>query len=121
MGADTVAGLAGTDTMSYATRTAAVTVKLDANANDGQIGELDKVLTDVENVIGGRGADTITGSKAANVITGGLGADKLAGGNGNDTFYAKDGVKDSLNGGKGTDSAQYDKNDVRSLIEKTIK
>ena len=77
LGADTVSGLTGVDTITYASRTATVIVKLDANANDGQVGELDKILTDVENVIGGSGKDTITGSKFVNVITGGLGADKL--------------------------------------------
>ena len=121
LGADTVSGLTGVDTITYASRTASVIVKLDANANDGQVGELDKILTDVENVIGGTGKDTITGSKFANVITGGLGADKLLGGSGNDKFFARDGVKDTLDGGTGTDSAQTDKSDVRTSIEKTIK
>jgi Ca2+-binding RTX toxin-like protein len=121
LGADTVSGLTGTDTITYASRTASVVVKLDANANDGQVGELDKILTDVENVIGGAGKDTITGSKFANSITGGLGADKLIGGSGNDSFYAKDGVKDTIDGGSGTDGAQADKSDVRTSIEKTIR
>ena len=72
-------------------------------------------------MIGGSGKDTITGSKFVNIITGGLGADKLIGGSGNDTFYAKDAVKDTIDGGSDTDSAQADKSDVRISIEKTIK
>ena len=96
-------------------------VKLDTKATDGQTGEGDLVSTDIENVIGGSGKDTITGSKFANVLTGGLGADKLVGGSGNDTLMARDGVKDSLDGGTGTDKAQVDKTDVRVSIEKLLK
>ena len=107
--------------MTCANRTAAVTVKLDSKANDGSSGEQDKILTDVENLVGGSGADKLTGSKLANVVTGGPGADTLVGGDGNDTFYAKDGAKDSLDGGKGTDSAQSDKSDARVSVERTIR
>lgn len=123
-GADSVVGGAGTDTFDYRARTAAVVVTLDGLANDGATSEADNLRTDVEIVYGGAGADRLTGSGLANrlyggngndVLTGGLGADYLDGGAGNDWFYAKDGVKDTLVGGTGTDTLKsYDSTDVRS-------
>jgi Ca2+-binding RTX toxin-like protein len=101
-GADIFNGGAGSDTVSYASRTVAVVVTIDATANDGEALETDKVVTDVENVIGGDGGDTITGSTAANVLTGGAGNDTLNGGDGNDTLTGGDG-DDIMNGGNGDD------------------
>lgn len=40
--------------------------------------------------------------------TGGSGTDTLLGGNGNDTIYVKDGARDVVNGGPGTDTAVVD-------------
>jgi Ca2+-binding RTX toxin-like protein len=99
-GADVLSGLGGTDTASYATRTAAVIVSLDNVANDGSssdgpIGARDNVKSDIENLLGGSGADSLTGSAANNRLTGGLGADSLFGLGGNDTLFANDGIADT--------------------------
>jgi len=102
-GADVITGGAGTDTISYASRTARVVVSLDGLANDGEPGELDKVMLDVENVIGGAGDDTITGSAADNVLDGGPGNDTIAGGAGNDTLRGGPG-DDVLRGDAGDDT-----------------
>jgi Ca2+-binding RTX toxin-like protein len=104
-GKDTFNGGAGTDTVSYADRTNAVTVTVDATANDGEGGttEGDKVPTDVENVTGGDGGDTITGSTSVNELDGGGGGDTVNGGDGNDTLVGGDG-NDTLNGGNGDDT-----------------
>ena len=57
-----------------------VTVTLDDDVyNDGAAGEGDKVLADVENVVGGEVGDTIYGSSFTNVLWGGGGNDKLFG------------------------------------------
>jgi Ca2+-binding RTX toxin-like protein len=87
-GADVFAGSDGIDTMDYSSRTAGVTVTLDATADDGEGGtapEQDTVDTDIENIIGGTGSDILFGSASANIIIGGTGADSIHGGAGLDT------------------------------------
>ena len=116
-GADALSGLGGVDTVSYATRTIAVTVDIDDVGDDGsasdQSGSLrDNVQTDVENLIGSPLGDTLTGSGAANVLTGGLGADSFNAGAGNDTINARnDDVDSSFQCGESasdTDTANAD-------------
>jgi Ca2+-binding RTX toxin-like protein len=92
-GADNIWGGEGVDTVTYAGRSAAVTVDLDGVADDGEAGEADNVGGDVENLIGGSGGDDLTGSAADNLIEGGAGDDTLRGGAGADV----------LDGGTGSD------------------
>ncbi|MEA2707426.1 MAG: hypothetical protein QOF78_27 [Phycisphaerales bacterium] len=138
IGQDIMLGEAGIDTVTYASRLAPVTVKLDALGGDGQLAENDTVKADVENVIGGNGADIINGSAVANVlnggpgndvirggdgndsITGGTGVDQLFGDAGNDTFFARDTSSDKVDGGLGTDSAQINAGDILISIEMII-
>jgi Ca2+-binding RTX toxin-like protein len=102
--ADAFSGGDGVDTVSYATRTAALTITIDGTANDGDptysmgAGELDNVKADVETVTGGSGADTITGSANADTINGGAGDDIIAGGAGADTLNG-DAGNDTFNEG----------------------
>jgi Ca2+-binding RTX toxin-like protein len=98
-GADRYSGLAGVDTVTYALRTEPVTVTIDDLADDGgpldgPAGARDDVGSDVENVIGGNGDDSLTGSAAANRLTGRPGADVLRGLDGTDVLVANDGVAD---------------------------
>ena len=116
-GPDDFAGDLGVDTVSYSDQTAAVTVGIDqsdndGNANDGSSGNRDLVGTDVENVLGGSGPDTLSGSVTANrlagndghdVITGFNGADRLEGGAGEDNMNGQEG-DDTLFGGADDDS-----------------
>ena len=102
-GADVMNGGAGTDTVTYVSRTNAVSVSIDAAALDGETGELDKVMIDVENVVGGAGDDTIVGSASDNVLDGDAGNDTISGGIGNDTLKGGDG-NDTLNGDAGDDT-----------------
>ena len=103
-GADTFNGGPGTDLVTYASRTAAVTLHMeDSIANDGEAGEADKIAVDVENATTGSGADSITGSSAANVLDGGSGNDTITGGAGNDTLIGGLG-DDVLTGGEGDDT-----------------
>jgi uncharacterized repeat protein (TIGR01451 family) len=117
-GSDTFFGGQGTDTISYASRTNALSVSLDDAVNDGEAGENDNVSTDLENVIGGSGNDTLTGSGVANVLTGNGGNDTLAGqlgsdtsngGDGDDTFDQGSGLSpsDVMNGGAGSDTVSF--------------
>jgi parallel beta-helix repeat protein len=93
-GTDVLNGVGGTDTADYSLRTANLTVSLDNVANDGQSGEGDNVKSDVENVTGGSGNDTLTGSDGNNT---------LVGNGGGDTLYGKYG-SDVLRGNAGSDA-----------------
>jgi len=83
-GADTYDGGDGTDTVVYTSATSSVTVDLDSGSASG--GEIDSDrLSDIENVIGGQGDDTLTGDENRNALFGGANGriDKVPG---NDTF-----------------------------------
>ena len=119
-------GKGGGDAVTYGYATAPLTVSIDNIANDGVAGEQDNVKTDVENIYGGSGSDTLTGSSADNVIYGGAGndlitglggKDSLFGESGNDRFVAKDGLVDAIDGGAGTDKlVSSDKIDLLTSI-----
>src|SRR4051794_6867645 len=84
LGADQMSGGGGIDTGDYSARTAPVTATLGVGDEDGEAGENDGIVDDVENVRGGSGADTIAGSALGNVLDGGPGADMISGGAGLD-------------------------------------
>ncbi|MFL5824115.1 MAG: beta strand repeat-containing protein [Solirubrobacteraceae bacterium] len=133
-GADVFVGGADQDTVSYADRTADVSITEDGVANDGQAGEGDNVGADVEVLTGGSGNDSVTGSGVDNVIDGGdgndtldggLGTDDLTGGSGNDTVsYASHGtdvtatLDGTANDGSTGQNGSADENDlIRSDVE----
>jgi Ca2+-binding RTX toxin-like protein len=92
-GDDSIVGDAGSDTLDYSSRTAAMTVNLalgTAGLTAG--GETDSIAGDVENVDGGSNGDVLTGNALANVLYGGAGNDTLDGAAGDDI----------LDGGLGT-------------------
>jgi len=97
-GANVFSGGAGLDTADYAARTdnlvIAMTNSLSTRALNSSKGDHDRILRDVENLIGGSGNDSLTGNYFANVITGGAGNDTMNGMEGNDL----------LNGGAGDDT-----------------
>ncbi len=64
---------------------------------------------DIENAVGGSGADQITGNSLANQLDGGAGADVLNGGNGDDVLIAGAG-NDKLDGGAGNDQVNFSGN-----------
>ena len=94
-GTDTFAGGSGSDLVSYAERTAPIT--LSATDPDGQAGESDTILKDVERVVGGQGDDTLE-----LILKRGIGS--LAGGPGNDKLRASGPELITLSGDAGTDS-----------------
>jgi len=111
---EVISGGSGTDTVSYTSRSAAVTVTVGAGANDGTTGsENDNIMDDVEVVTGGSGNDTMTaaagvavtfnGGAGDDTLIGDSGNDTLNGGAGNDTLRGKAG-NDTLNGDDGNDT-----------------
>jgi Ca2+-binding RTX toxin-like protein len=125
-GADTFAGGAGFDTLSYATRSAPVAASLDGLANDGEANERDNAGTDVEALTGGSGADMLAGSIRPERITAGSGndtidpgggVDEVRAGDGNDTVRAQDATAEWISCGQGTDTLAADFDDVPVACE----
>ena len=86
-GNDTLDGGGGTgDTASYADATAAVTVNLATIGAQNTGGGGTDTLSNIENLIGSKFADTLKGTVGVNVITGGAGRDTMTGAGGNDIF-----------------------------------
>lgn len=107
LGDDTLIGGAGIDTVSYAERTNAVFVSLDASklwvaGQNGEVGENDTIGADIENLTGGSGNDKLRGNSNANIIRGGSGNDTIEGAGGNDALYGDLG-NDLIYGGAGND------------------
>jgi len=101
-GADDYHGGPGSDSIEYFGRTLPLTVQLDNTANDGEAGEADNVRSNVENVFGGSGADTLSSFSAFSRLEGRGSADRLNGGDGPDTLVGGPGG-DSLEAGAGND------------------
>ena len=105
-GPDTMSGGDGSDFVGYFARPAGVTVLLDDMPNDGEAGEGDNAMSDIEGVYGGDSDDTLIGSAADNVLVGLGGNDALDGGDGNDIVDGGPG-SDVIHGGAGNDFASY--------------
>lgn len=112
------AGGIGLDTANYFFATAGVDVSVDLEAGDGRPGDDDRILDDVEVVLGSQFADVLVGSDWSlqldgldgdDRITGGTGAELLSGGPGNDRIDARDGAADTVDcGGQLLDRAVVD-------------
>jgi len=102
-GADTLKGGADIDWASYADSAAPVIVNLSAATHFGvaagraNVGGVLDVLVDVENALGGSGADSLVAGAGGSVLDGGAGGDVLRGGAGADTLV----------GGSGNDWADF--------------
>ena len=101
-GADSVAGGAGFDTISFADLTQSVIVDLAARREFNTLTS----FTGIEAVIGTAFGDSIAGDTVGNFLSGGAGDDVIDGGLGNDTIQGGAG-DDSLDGGGGTDLVSY--------------
>jgi hypothetical protein len=102
-GADALSGGAGADAATYAAAGGPVFVNLAEPGNDGEAGEGDDVQSDVEEVHGGPGDDTLLGDGKANVLLGRDGNDRLAGAEGDDMLVGGLG-NDTLSGDVGRDT-----------------
>jgi hypothetical protein len=106
--------------VDYTLRSAPVTADTSGSAgDDGEAGEGDSIASDVEDLFGGAGGDSLTGSAGANVLDGGGGGDTLVGGDAGDTLLGGDG-NDSLDGGPGTDQFSADGGDDTILMQDTL-
>lgn len=121
--ADVFVGGTGVDVADYPNYWLPVIADLDGKSgDDGVKGEGDTIGTDVENLGGGFGHDTLTGNAANNIITGGpQGRDVLRGLGGDDTLLSDtlEGTTseeeiDSLDGGAHVngDTCGYDAEDT---------
>lgn len=104
----TFSGGIGLDTASYGYADAGVDVSVDLEPGDGRSGDADRILHDVETVLGSQFADVLTGSyrtmqlsglDGEDHITGGSAEELLSGGWGSDRIDASDGAADSVDCG----------------------
>jgi Ca2+-binding RTX toxin-like protein len=100
LGAGTIRGNGGDDTLDYQAYLTGVVVNLTANTATDLVGTLD--VFGIETVLGGSGADDITGNNVGNLLIGNNGADTIDGAGGVDTIEGGGGG-DSLEGGGGND------------------
>jgi hypothetical protein len=103
--AGSVAGLnggGGGDWLDYSALPTAVTVNLATGSATAVGGGAAGALSNVQNVISGRGNNTLTGSAQGNVLVGGPGNDTLTAGSGRSLLIGGSGL-DTLTGGAGDD------------------
>jgi Ca2+-binding RTX toxin-like protein len=121
-GPDALGGGGGRDLARYSDRAAAVTVTIDGTADDGNVEDgppfaRDNVATDVEDIQGGVGDDTLSGNGGANRLYGFAGSDMLDGGPGDDVLLGDQTLPDegfpgpigadTMIGGSGIDLVDY--------------
>ena len=107
----TIDGGGGSNTLNYSEVTQDITVDLSTGTAFGTAG-----ISNISNIYGGMGADTLTGNADANVILGGDEADVLRGLAGNDLLSGGEGDDileggagdDEIVGGAGTDRVSYE-------------
>jgi len=75
---------------------------------------------DADRLFGRDGDDRLIGDAGGDVLNGGAGEDHLRGEQGPDRFMAKDGERDSVNGGPGRDRARVDPKDRVRGVEQVI-
>lgn len=101
MGADTMLGGAGHDTIDYTDDTQGVVVNLGTSTASGGTAQGD-IISGFESIWAGSGNDHLTLSNTSGLAWGGAGNDTILGGAGNDSLYGGDGA-DRLTGGAGND------------------
>ncbi|MCU4181100.1 glycerophosphodiester phosphodiesterase family protein [Bosea sp. BH3] len=105
VGDDELDGGEGIDTVSYLaglSDSAGVTVNLATGEAFGEEAGSDTLIS-IENVIGGKGDDTLIGNDGDNVLDGSAGRDRLRGGAGNDRIIY-DAADYEVDGGSGIDT-----------------
>jgi Ca2+-binding RTX toxin-like protein len=113
-GADCLFGQAGADTLLGG----AGTDKLDGGTGNDKLGG----GAAADKLTGGAGKDKLTGGAGGDTITGGKAKDTILAGAGNDSVNSKDGVKETVNCGKGRDKVKADRKDrLIGCEKKTLK
>jgi Ca2+-binding RTX toxin-like protein len=113
-GVNTLDGGSGNDVASFVDSTASVRVTLNGSTEAlVRIGIFNRgTVKNIENVVAGSGADTITGDGLANLINGAGGNDTLAGAGGDDELLGGT-DNDTLDGGVGEDDLKGGAGDDR--------
>jgi Ca2+-binding RTX toxin-like protein len=96
-------GRADSDIADYHGRTESIWANLNGDADDGAIGEGDRIATDVEALSGGSGNDFLVGDDRPNTLYGMNGDDWLYGFGGDDDLDGGDLGADYVFGGPGND------------------
>lgn len=109
-GPDVLQGDGGVDLANYESRNDDLDITLDNVANDGGAGELDNVLSDVENLTTGSGNDDIVAADADNTIVTNGGADVIDGLRGSD----------DVSGGDGADTVVYSARPATERVQVTL-
>jgi RTX calcium-binding nonapeptide repeat (4 copies)/Putative metal-binding motif len=129
-GASRVSGGPGRDLVTFAGATAPVAVTLGVSGGDGVAPSYGQIASDVEDIVGGSSADTISTSASlavANHFAGGPGNDQIIpgggidlveGGDGDDTIAVRDGLADQVDCGAGNDLVMVDPVDVTPNCER---
>lgn len=107
LGADRIVGAKGSDTVSYQSHAAAVSVDLEAGTGTVIATGVRDTLIGIENATGGAGNDILHAAASGSVLDGGAGNDTLTGGAGNDTFHLTTG-SDVIAGAGGSDTVVLD-------------
>jgi len=107
LGNDRLDGGAGLDTADYSYLSTGIAATASASGTTTLVagdGDTDR-LVQVENILGGSGADRLFGDGGANALSGGAGADTLSGGGGADTLHGGDGADRFVFGPDALDTA----------------
>jgi Ca2+-binding RTX toxin-like protein len=115
-GDDTLDGGHGIDRAGFLGAAGPVHVDLRIQGVAQDTGEGMDTLISIENLSGTAGDDTLIGDDGDNVITGSGGSDKLSGYGGDDLFSAISGGVNTINGGSGVDTVQFDSNGADSIV-----
>ena len=103
---------ATTDTVTYANRTDSISADIGGGADDS---DGDDISSDMDDLIGGFGPDSLTGDGKANRIEGGPGSDSLSGLAGADLIAARDGAADTITCGTEADLAEIDEGAIDTV------
>lgn len=71
-----------------------------------------------DKIYGQAGRDHVRGEAGTDLLDGGASDDTVAGGTQADTIYARDGIRDTVNGGTGKDRGRLDRADRRASVER---
>jgi Ca2+-binding RTX toxin-like protein len=100
------------DAVSYEERVRPVHADLQGDADDGELGERDRIGSEIRTLWGGHGADTLIGNALPNDLHGEGGRNLILGGAGQDTlfgggsFHARKGSDQRIYAGTGNDLIQ---------------
>ena len=123
-GNDVYTGGAGVDLLDFSDASGGVRVSLNGVADDGPVGEADNAGTDIENIKGGRGDDTLVGNSGRNLLEGFAGNDGLVGGSPPATRTSITIIgflgDDTLDGGIGADQIHGEGGDDRILARDAV-